>query len=209
MTFKRGVIILYAVAIIVGMACVSCGRNDNAEPDSSGYTGTQVCRECHEKFYRLWEPSHHGLAMQSFTASLFRTKLSPHNKDLEIGNARYRVEFDGKKAWVKETANDSTKRYPLIYAMGGKNVYYFLTPMDRGRLQVLPLAYDVREKDWFDTAASAIRHFGDIEEEVLDWKAPEYTFNTSCYMCHVSQFTRNYDLKTDTYNTSWREPGIN
>ena len=32
------------------------------------YSGTQSCRECHEKFYKLWAPSHHGLAMQPFTA---------------------------------------------------------------------------------------------------------------------------------------------
>ena len=30
-----------------------------------GYTGSTSCRECHEKFYRLWAPSHHGLAMQT------------------------------------------------------------------------------------------------------------------------------------------------
>jgi hypothetical protein len=93
--------------------------------------------------------------------------------------------------------------------MGGKNVYYFLTPFDRGRLQVLPLAYDVRRKAWFDTAASGIRHFGDIEEDPINWTAQEYTFNTSCYNCHVSQLTQNYDLETDTYHTTWREPGIN
>ena len=31
--------------------------------------------------------------------------------------------------------------------------------MERGRLQVLPVAYDVNRKEWFDTAGSAMRHF--------------------------------------------------
>ena len=43
----------------------------------------------------------------------------------------------------------------------------------------------------------------------VDWKDPAYTFNTSCYSCHVSQLSSNYDLKTDTYKTTWAEPGIN
>ena len=30
--------------------------------------------------------------------------------------------------------------------MGGKNVYYFLTALDRGRLQTLPVAYDVEQE---------------------------------------------------------------
>jgi tetratricopeptide (TPR) repeat protein len=175
----------------------------------SGYSGTQSCRECHEKFYQLWSSSHHGLAMQPFTAELFQTRLAAQAKDQVIGDLDYRVEFDGKQGWMRESGPKGNKKYPIVHALGGKNVFYFLTPMDRGRLQVLPLAYDVQRKSWFDTAASGIRHFRDIEEKPLAWKDPEYTFNTSCYGCHVSQFSRNYDLKTDTYKSVWREPGIN
>jgi Tfp pilus assembly protein PilF len=147
--------------------------------------------------------------MQPFTAELFQAKLKAQDDNLIIAGSEYRVEFDGKQGWVSERGPKEKKRYPIVHAMGGKNVYYFLTPMDRGRLQVLPLAYDVQRKSWFDTAASGIRHFQDIGEEPVGWKDPEYTFNTSCYGCHASQFTRNYDLKTDTYNSVWREPGIN
>jgi tetratricopeptide (TPR) repeat protein len=184
-------------------------RKTDVTMNTADYAGTQSCRECHEKFYQLWAPSHHGLAMQPFTAELFRTKLTPQAGDLVIGGLSYRVEFDGKEGWIRESGPKDTAKYPIDHAMGGKNVYYFLTSMDRGRLQVLPLAYDVQRKSWFDTAASGIRHFRDIEEEPVEWKDPEYTFNTSCWGCHVSQFARNYDLKTDTYNSAWREPGIN
>ncbi len=177
--------------------------------DSVQYSGTQSCRECHEKFYKLWAPSHHGLAMQPFTAELFQTRLAPQAKGLTIGDANYQVEFDGKNGWIQENNRGGNKKYPIVHALGGKNVFYFLTPMDRGRLQVLPVAYDVQKKSWFDTAASGIRHFHDVEERPVGWKDPEYTFNTSCYGCHVSQFSRNYDLKTDTYHSAWQEPGIN
>jgi tetratricopeptide (TPR) repeat protein len=184
-------------------------RTGDGLASSSGYSGTQSCRECHEKFYRLWAPSYHGLAMRPFTAELFQTGFTAQANKLVIGDSDYRMEFDGKRGWISERGPKGNKKYPILHALGGKNVYYFLTPMDRGRLQVLPLAYDVHGKSWFDTAASGIRHFHDIEEEPVGWKDPEYTFNTSCYGCHVSQFTRNYDLKTDTYNSVWREPGIN
>ena len=93
--------------------------------------------------------------------------------------------------------------------MGGKNVFYFLTPLERGWLQVLPVAYDVRRQEWFDTTASAMRHFGDRRDEALYWKERPLTFNTSCFGCHVSQLSKNYDLKSDSYHTTWAEPGIN
>ena len=98
----------------------------------------------------------------------------------------------------------------MVQAMGGKNVYYFLTPLEKGRLQVLPVAYDVRKKEWFDTTSSMIRHFAEgAHTEPVSWRDQTLTFNTACYSCHVSQLATNYDLKTDTYNTQWVEPGIN
>ena len=83
--------------------------------------------------------------------------------------------------------------------------------MERGRLQTLPVAYDVRKKEWFDTALSGLRHFpGQMQGETpVGWQEYPYTFNTSCYGCHVSQLATNYDLKTDSYATTWKEPGIN
>ena len=92
--------------------------------------------------------------------------------------------------------------------MGGKNVYYFLTPLDRGRLQVLPLAYDVHKKTWYDMAASGVRHFPDRRDEALDWTDRMFAFNTTCFNCHVTELETNYNLATDTYHTTWSEPGI-
>jgi tetratricopeptide (TPR) repeat protein len=73
----------------------------------------------------------------------------------------------------------------------------------------LPVGYDVNTKRWYDTAASGVRHFPDRADEAIDWKERPYTFNTSCYSCHVSQLVTNYDPNTDAYHTVWAEPGIN
>jgi tetratricopeptide (TPR) repeat protein len=35
-----------------------------------------------------------------------------------------------------------------------------------------------------------------------------FTFNTTCFNCHVSQLATNYSLETDAYHTTWAEPGI-
>ena len=93
--------------------------------------------------------------------------------------------------------------------MGGKNVYYFLTTLARGRLQVLPLAYDVRLKTWIDSTGSMVMHESGLSAAPVNWRDPMLTFNTSRYGCHFSQLATNYDLNSDTYHTRWREPGIN
>ncbi len=174
------------------------------------YAGSVSCRECHESFYELWAPSHHGLAMQPYTAEFAESELIGHEQDIRIGASSFRAFIGEGEGYVRGIRPDGEDRHPIAQVLGGKNVYYFLTPMERGRLQTLPLAYDVRNQQWFDTAASGIRHFPGTEtDEAVHWTDPLYTFNTSCYSCHVSQLSRNYDLESDTYHTTWAEPGIN
>ncbi len=185
-------------------------QNQNqSTPDPSGYLGSSECRPCHERFYQLWAPSHHGLAMQPYTAEFAAKNLISQKEDIKIGPARYHAVIDEKGGYVIEKTAKGEQKYPILHVLGGKNVYYFLTPMQRGVLQVLPLAYDVQRREWFDTAASAVRHFPDRTDEAIHWKDRPYAFNTSCYSCHVSQLVKNYDPKTDSYNTTWKEPGIN
>ena len=145
--------------------------------------------------------------MQPYTDELARSRLTPHPAPLASGPYRYQA-FPERHV-VTEQGPDGDKTYRIEHTMGGKNVFYFLTPMERGRLQVLPIAYDVNRKAWIDTSASAIRHFGNANDAPISWKNPVYTFNTSCLGCHVSQLARNYDPKTDSYRTQWGEPGIN
>ena len=171
------------------------------------YAGSASCRECHENFYKLWSTSFHGLAMQPYTAALAKTKLTPQTSDVIAGKERFRADLQA--GVVVGHCGEVEQRYPITQTMGGKNVFYFLTPLERGKLQVLPVAYDVRRREWFDTTASAMRHFGDRRDEALHWKERPLTFNSSCFSCHVSQLSKNYDLKSDSYRTTWAEPGIN
>jgi Flp pilus assembly protein TadD len=170
------------------------------------WAGSQNCRECHAKFYQLWSTSFHGLAMQPYTPELAKT-LTAQKKEIAAGNHRFLADL--QKSVVVERTPQRESTYPITQTMGGKNVFYFLTPLERGMLQVLPVAYDVRRQEWFDTTLSAMRHFGDRRDEALYWKERPLTFNTSCFSCHVSQLSRNYDLQSDSYHTTWAEPGIN
>jgi tetratricopeptide (TPR) repeat protein len=181
------------------------------QQELSLYAGSKSCIECHGKFYQLWSTSRHGLAMQPYTPEFARANLTSQTKDLAIGKHRYRADINPQGGWVLETNSRGKKhKYPILHVLGGKNVYYFLTPLERGRLQTLPVAYDVRTRRWFDTAASGVRHFGSgPPEEPINWREWSYTFNTACFNCHVSQYSFNYDLATDTYRTTWAEPGIN
>jgi tetratricopeptide (TPR) repeat protein len=189
------------------LAVIALWLPGSAGAQTNAWAGSRSCRECHAKFYRLWSTSYHGLAMQPYTAELARTNLTPQKAEITAG--KYRFLADILKGTVTERTPQGEKQYPIVQVMGGKNVFYFLTPLERGWLQVLPVAYDMRRREWFDTTASAMRHFGNRRDEALYWKERPLTFNTSCFSCHVSQLSKNYDLKDDSYHTQWAEPGIN
>ncbi len=65
-----GVRRLVHLAVCAVLAGVSCQRRPPAE--NSGFVGSASCRSCHEQFYELWAPSHHGLAMQPYTEEFAR-----------------------------------------------------------------------------------------------------------------------------------------
>ena len=184
-----------------------------ASPDkpAASFAGSQSCRECHPRFYALWSSSLHGLALQPYTATFARSNLTAQAQPVQIGAYRYRADLAETAGSVVEQGPEGERRYGIEHALGGKNVYYFLTPLEGGKLQTLPVAYDVRKREWFDTALSGMRHFPGqtAADNPIHWKEWPYTFNTACYGCHVSQLNKNYDLAHDTYQTSWKEAGIN
>ena len=169
------------------------------------YSGSSSCRECHEKFYKLWAPSHHAKALQPWSAEL-AALLPEQPEPIEAEGLFYMAHITPERGWI--TDNEG-KEYNIKYAMGGKNYYNFLTLMDDGRLQVLPVFYDVQNTGWRNTTLSMLRHFTDgTEDAPISWRDSMLTFNAECFRCHVSQSESNYDPETDTYATVWKEPGI-
>jgi len=198
------------MGLLASLICACTPSEEKPEARSqSEYTGASNCRPCHEKFYQLWASSWHALAMQETNSELAMQPWIRTAPVVNVATEKYQMRTDGQSVWVELVCQGDSKRYEVSQIMGGKNVYYFLTPFDRGRLQVLPVAYDVNRKEWFDTAGSGVRHFLENRDQALHWTDRSYAFNTTCYGCHVSQLSHNYDVRTDTYLTTWKEPGIN
>lgn len=207
MIMKKFLVFFVIVEVTAVVHAGEIGLQSSAQ---ESFAGSASCRQCHESFYQLWAPSHHGKAMQPYTPEFAGANLTAPQGPIQIGDCEYLACIGREEGWVLERGPQGARRFPIAHVMGGRNVYYFLTPMERGRLQTLPVAYDVRAREWFDTAASGVRHFPHaLPGASVHWTDPMYTFNTSCHGCHVSQLSTNYDSKTDSYRTTWAEPGIN
>jgi len=203
---KIAVLLTPLILLAFGFLFHQC-RTESSE---TLYADSETCRACHEKFYQLWSPSHHGQAMQGVDSTFITTHLTFNNEEIKVQQYGFKAITRHDSLFLVERQGNQTREYPAIHALGGKYIFYFLTPLEKGKLQVLPLAYDVKQHFWYNTPASAVRHFVDpLEDEELDWHSFAYTFNTSCHSCHVSQLSNVYNPENQTYHTTWREPGIN
>ena len=199
---------LVGFVLLIGSA--SCVQKKNNKVAEAEYSGSESCIQCHERFYKLWSPSHHGKAMQPINAEFIRTESVPPSEEFQLEGKIYNVTYKDSSMIMYEKFDGNEKKYDVVWALGGKNVFYFLTPLEKGKLQTIPLAFDVRKGIWYNNPESAVRHFPEgMPDEALPWKDRMYTFNTSCYGCHVSQLNTNFNLTSDSYETTWKEPGIN
>lgn len=198
------------VVVAIFLTTISCKQKPKETSDD--FTGSESCIECHENFYKLWEHSYHAQAMMPVDADFIQRHQLPDSKPVEVEGHQFQIEFNDSTMIMHERdGEDFVATYDVIWAMGGHNVYTFLTPFEKGKLQNIPLAFDANRKEWFNYPMAGMRHFGDgsPEDEALPWKDDMFAFNTGCYSCHISQLSTNYDLETDTYHTTWNEPGIN
>jgi Flp pilus assembly protein TadD len=198
---KHSSIFLTALAILILLN--GCGKKTDTPVRT--YSGSASCKECHERFYKLWEPSHHGKALQPWSADLAKA-IPPQPEPIEAEGRFYMATITPERGWVTD---DEGAEYDIIYTLGGKNYYNLLTLLPDGRLQVLPIFYNVREQKWENTTLSMLRHFDDGRTDApISWRDSMLTFNAACFSCHVSMAESNYDPETDTYATTWKEAGI-
>jgi tetratricopeptide (TPR) repeat protein len=196
---KKQIFVL--VTIIVGI--LSTLRPVHAMGAKGPYAGSEVCRECHEKFHTLWSTSWHGKASRPYSSELAENELIPQKEDIAIGQYRYRYE-PGK---VVEIGPEGTKQYPIELVIGGKVTYNFLTTMSDGWFQDLPIGYDREKKEWFDAVSMDV--YRRSEDGSVDWKRKAGRLYTACPNCHVSQYSPTYDISAVRYKSTWEEPGVN
>jgi tetratricopeptide (TPR) repeat protein len=91
--------------------------------------------------------------------------------------------------------------FEITHTFGWFPLQQYLVPFPGGRLQTLPLAWDSRDNHWFRVAG---------EEPVdpddwLYWANAAQNWNGMCAQCHSTNLKKNYDIETDTYNTTWSD----
>ncbi|QFT55266.1 tetratricopeptide repeat protein [Microbulbifer sp. THAF38] len=219
------------IALVSLLLLAGCSRDKDAtpvadEPDDSKvssavslqqnhlsievptYSGSTSCSGCHQKESTAWEGSHHAHAMRSaseesvlgnFNNSTFTYRGITTTFYKREGT--YYVETEGMEGNLEE--------FPIAFTFGVAPLQQYLIQFPGGRLQALSIAWDSRPK-----ADGGQRWFHLYPDEIIDhsdslhWSGNNQNWNFMCADCHSTNLQKNYDLNTDTFQTSWSEMNV-
>jgi tetratricopeptide (TPR) repeat protein len=172
-----------------------------AEPTPpAGFVGGQKCGECHKSEYDKWRGSHHDLAMDEANETTvlgnFDNAIFKH---FDVTSRFYRK--DGRFFVNTQGPQGKLDDFEVKYVFGVYPLQQYLVPFSGGRLQCLPLAWDIKGKKWYHLYPDA-----PIDpDDWLYWTNAGQNWNGMCAECHSTNLKKNYDIKTNAYQTTWSE----
>ena len=164
------------------------------------FVGGQKCAECHKSEYDKWQGSHHDLAMDEANEA---TVLGNFNDaEFEYFGVTSRFYRKDSRFFVNTQGPGGTMGdFEVKYTFGAYPLQQYLVPFAGGRLQCLPIAWDVREKKWYHLNPDAPVD----PDDWLYWTNAGQNWNGMCAECHSTNLKKNYNSQTDAYHTTWSE----
>ena len=182
-----------------------------AQSVAQSFVGSKACIGCHEKAYQDWQGSHHDMSMKhaeskNVLADFNNATLPSQDKKSEKLNTFFKK---GPQFWVNIKGDDGKFHdYQIKYTFGYKPLQQYMVEFDDGRVQLIPFAWDSRAKNeggqrWFNL-------YPDMTEKHQEffWTNTGQNWNYMCADCHSTNVDKNFDIKTDSYNTTFSEINV-
>jgi predicted CXXCH cytochrome family protein len=181
---------------------VLAGTSEGAEPAPT-FVGSSACSPCHAEQYQAWHASQHQAAMQDMSdkAALgnfagARFTYGGITSTFFRRDGGYYVRTDGPDGKLAE--------FRVRYTFGVVPLQQYLVEMPDGRLQALPIAWDVAGKRWIHLyPKERVDH-----NDELHWTRSSQNWNGMCADCHSTGLRKNYDAASGRFRTSWSEISV-
>lgn len=168
------------------------------------YVGRQACVDCHQQQHADWTGSHHDRAME--LASEASVLGDFDNGTFERLGVTTRFFRDGDRFMVNTEGPDGEMTdFEVKYTFGVDPLQQYMVEFDDGRVQVLRVSWDTHGKQWFYVPPPDVPNERLQPDDPTHWTGIAQNWNTTCAICHSTNLQKNYDLATDTYDTTYSE----
>lgn len=184
------------------------------------YAGSETCASCHSSEFKDWQQSHHWHAMEVASE---QSVLGDFNNTEFIYNgitSRF-YKKDGKFFVETDNAKGQLQEFQITYTFGYEPLQQYLIDFPDGRKQVLSIIWDSRPlpegQRWYHLYPEhdSVNHGDDVSsddpidsDDPLHWTGSFFNWNSRCASCHSTELHKNYDSKSNTYNTAWVEINV-
>jgi tetratricopeptide (TPR) repeat protein len=194
------VIVLSVPFYLLKHKYISSGSYGVQPKPAAIFVGTRKCMDCHQKEYDKWRDSHHDHAMEVADENTVLGDFDNAVFENHGVTSRF-YQKDGRFFVHTQGPNGKMDDFELSHTFGWYPLQQYLVPFPGGRLQCLPLAWDIREKKWYHLYPKEPLSPNDW----LYWTNAGQNWNGMCAECHSTDLKKNYDLKSDVYQTTWSD----
>ena len=171
------------------------------------FVGSKQCQSCHQQEFKAWQGSHHDMAMKHAGE---KSVLGDFN-NFSFKNAGEINKFfkKGQQFWVNIVGPDGKFHdYQIKYTFGFEPLQQYMVEFDDGRIQLIPFAWDSRSQQdggqrWFNLYPEYTKNHQDFF-----WTNTGQNWNYMCADCHSTNVQKNFDVKTNSYKTTYSEINV-
>jgi predicted CXXCH cytochrome family protein len=178
------------------------GQASDSKPHPA-YVGSESCIDCHKGAAEAWKTSHHAWAWKKPD----RTSVLGNFEDAELEHKGITSKFftrDGRYFVSTDGPDGKITEFEVHSTVGVTPLQQYLVELKGGRLQALDLSWDTEAKRWYHLYPDQDLKAGDG----MHWSGPYKSWNARCAECHATNYDKNYDPKTRTYNSTQSEIGV-
>ena len=179
----------------------SFGRDSVSVVSNEDWYLAETCRECHADQYDDWLGSHHQLAHRRLDSEKDSEAFS-QGEVFDQAERRYQLAAKENGFEISELETQLPSEVDSV--IGETPIRQFLIPFPGGRFQIQGLTWDPHKKQWFNVFGDEHRDEGDWGH----WSQQGMNWNSNCAWCHMTDYKKNYDIRTDEYSSEWKIEGI-
>ena len=174
---------------------------------SAAFVGSEKCRSCHRAEYDKWQDSHHRWAMADATDATVRGDFKDARFDDPSMPARF-YRKDGRFYVHTRGPGGDMGDFEITHTFGWYPLQQYLVPFPGGRLQCLPIAWDVPNARWYHLYPDQAPYQPLDSGDWLYWTRNGQNWNGMCAECHSTDLKKSYDPEKDVYQTTWSEISV-